>query len=55
MNASRTVDGCPDQGELAAFQLGTLPPETLETIAEHLRGCQTCETKMQALNLSISW
>jgi serine/threonine protein kinase len=49
MNASRTVDGCPDQGELAAFQLGTLPPETLETIAEHLRGCQTCETKMQAL------
>jgi serine/threonine protein kinase len=35
--------------ELASFRIGDLPSDQLETIAEHLRGCQTCETNMNAL------
>jgi tRNA A-37 threonylcarbamoyl transferase component Bud32 len=49
MSASRIVDVCPGPDELTSFQLGDLPADRLETIAEHLRACRTCEAKMQAL------
>ena len=49
MNGSPAVAACPGSDDLKSFQIGDLPTDKLETIAEHLRACQTCGAKMQAL------
>ncbi|WP_422927114.1 WD40 repeat domain-containing serine/threonine protein kinase [Singulisphaera sp. PoT] len=41
---------CPSQDDLAAFNLGVLPEDSLERIAEHVEGCPGCEAVLEALD-----
>src|SRR5690348_9315963 len=41
---------CPTQQELAAFNLGDLSEESLETISRHLESCPACEAFLDSLD-----
>jgi WD40 repeat protein len=41
---------CPSPAELSAFNLGTLPAETVEAVAAHLERCPRCEAAVEALD-----
>ena len=44
------ISDCPDWEELAAYLLGKLPPEILDSIAEHVDGCRTCDSTLAAMD-----
>jgi serine/threonine protein kinase len=41
--------GCPGRDDLDAFANGELEPHKQEAVAEHLCGCASCESSLQAL------
>jgi WD40 repeat protein/anti-sigma factor RsiW len=43
------IASCPAADELTDFNLGKLPEERLQAVAEHLAACATCQTTLQAL------
>lgn len=45
-----TGNGCPPDGDLAAFHLGELPHAALDAVAAHLEACSSCEERLQALD-----
>lgn len=44
------VTTCPTEQQLQAFQLGDLPDDVLEELAEHLERCVQCEARAQRLD-----
>jgi len=47
---SPEISRCPDREELAAYMLGQLPPEIIESIAEHVDACRTCDSTLVAMD-----
>jgi serine/threonine protein kinase len=45
-----TIHGCPGEDDLCAFDRGRLSRERLDDIAEHLSRCETCQSRLEALN-----
>ncbi|MDR3634440.1 MAG: WD40 repeat domain-containing serine/threonine protein kinase [Isosphaeraceae bacterium] len=41
---------CPSPAELSAFNLGALPDESVDEVAEHLEVCARCEAAVEALD-----
>jgi hypothetical protein len=42
--------GCPSGQDLSAFHVGNLPAETLEVIAGHVGGCESCQFALDGLD-----
>jgi Protein kinase domain/WD domain, G-beta repeat len=40
---------CPSPEQLSAFNIGKLPLEDLESLAQHLEGCSSCQATLQGL------
>src|SRR5688500_16577807 len=43
---------CPPADDLAAFALGTLPPDAADSVAGHVNACPTCEATMVSFEQS---
>jgi serine/threonine protein kinase len=43
---------CPPSADLAAFALGTLPPDAADSVAGHVNACPTCEATMVSFEQS---
>jgi len=41
---------CPPRPELVAYSLGTLPPQEIESIADHIDACETCQSALATLS-----
>ena len=41
---------CPDRDELAAFSLGKLDEEALQSVGKHIEACQRCEDTLLDLD-----
>jgi serine/threonine protein kinase/dipeptidyl aminopeptidase/acylaminoacyl peptidase len=41
---------CPPRPELAAYSLGNLPPQEIESIADHIDACETCQSALATLS-----
>jgi serine/threonine protein kinase len=47
------IASCPGADELSAFDLGKLPEDRLQAVAEHLAGCARCQTTLRALEPQV--
>lgn len=45
-----SVLGCPDRGVLINFDLGKLPAQDLDAVAQHVASCSPCERFLHALH-----
>ena len=44
------MQSCPDHSTLAAFAIGSLNGDVFDSVADHIAGCEACETKLRELD-----